>query len=323
MLLNTLIINFILFCTCFAAEPLTTPPSPPAPDWTEKARALWNDGLDAYQAGQYRKTIQKLEILLDQFPTDTHALESKYYLGQSYFQTSQWEVAVKKLQEFIEVAGISPLLGDARLYLGDSYIQLKKFTEAFLVSEEIVQMKSANETLKSKALFLRAQARLGLKQLADAEKSLLAFQSLAENDPELERQFSESHALTLKLKAEHCSRIPGENMLKEEILLQEIEKKSLCVMEMGVSLIRAAKRLEGKELPTLIRSVQDQWNALKNSCLSPPLDKGKLAPKLYEKAKQELSVKLVESCENTRKLLTEAFDRFPKLKSVGEKLQMK
>lgn len=311
-----------------APVPATSPAAPAQPqapslaaEELKKSQDLWNTGMEAFLARNYSQAITALTEYIEKYPGRANAVEARFYLGQSYLFDKKPAEAVKPLQAAIEAGGRAPFVAEARIYLGNAYLDQKKFTEAYLVSEEILARADVSNTMKAKGLMLRAHAQAGLKQNLEAEKTLSVFQNLAEKDPELESELANSYLVTLFLKANACDRLPSAKTLPEDQVLDQISRKGLCVLEMGNQLTRAARAIDAEELKPGLEALEMSWKSLVENCVTPPLEKGKRTKVQWEKAKQELSAKLKESCENTTKLLQQSLGTRESLKSFAGKLK--
>lgn len=310
--------------TAVPAAMETPKPTPPTLSQEELDRSLvlWNSGMEAFLARRYPDAIASLSQYLEKFPGQSNALEARFYLGQSYLFGKKPDEAVKKLQSYIEAAGKHPQVNEARIYLGTAYLDLKKNTEAYLVSEELLSQPELPTTLRAKSLMLRAHAQSGLKQNVEAEKTLSVFQSLAERDPELEQELATSYLVTLFLKANHCDRLPSAKALQEDQVLDQLGRKGLCILEMGNQLARASRKLAADELKSGVEAVEMSWKNLIQACQAPPLERGKKSKTQWAKAKQELAIRLRESCESTTKLLKQSLSSRENLKDYLNRFTM-
>lgn len=289
----------------------------------EKAKAseLWNKALEAFSARTYKSSIKLLTEYVEKYPGTPDSIEARYFLGQSYLFTKSAKEAIPYFTSVIEIRGRTVLGNEARCYLGQSYLDESKFTEAYLVSEELLSQDAIGPNLRAKALLIRAHAQVGLKQNVEAEKTLVAFQTVAESDPELERETAASFLVSLLLKENHCNSLPSEKALPEDQVMDQIARKGICILEMGTLLVKASKRLSGEELLLASESLTKSLSEYRKNCESPPLGRGKMNAARMKTARAELSEKLLDGYKNTEKLLKEAFRDRENLKSVLQKVQ--
>ncbi len=283
-----------------------------------KAEALWSEAMEKFSARNFKESVHLLGEYVDRYPGTPEAIDARYHLGQSHLFAKNPKAAIAPLQAVIEIRGKSMLANEARTYLGQAYLDDGRFTEAYLVSEELLTQESIGAHLRAKALLLRAHAQAGLKQNTEAEKTLVAFQAVAETDPELESETAHSFLVSLLLKANHCDALPSAKSLPEDQVMDQVSRKGVCILEMGTLLARASKKLSSEELlpagDALISSLQSYQAA----CANPPL-----TAKKGKRAKAELAKKLAEGCRSAERLLVEAFREREPLKSLIPKIQPK
>jgi hypothetical protein len=334
------LIALLCSVSAFAAAPTLTPT--PTPSTTpvvaadskrlvdqisaeEKAKAaeLWSTAMDKFAGRNFRESAKLLEDYVNRYPGTPESIDARYHLAQSYLFSKNPGSAIPSFLAVIEIRGRSELGNEARTYLGQSYLDASKFTEAYLVSEELLDQTELGENFRAKALLIRAHAQAGLGQNLEAEKTLVAFQAIAESDPELERETANSFLVSLLLKSNHCDALPSAKALPEDQVLDQMARKGICVLEMGTLLARAAKRLSGDEIMQAADTLASSLTLYRRACASPPLTAGKLGKAKFANAKKELTAKLKEGCANAEKLLLETFRDRENLKSVITKLQPK
>ncbi len=280
------------------------------------AESLWSDAMEKFATRDFKGAILLFTEYLNRFPGTAEAVDARAYLGQSHLFSKDPASAIAPLQSVVEVRGKTLLGNEARTHLGQAYLDSSRFTEAYLVSEELLSQETIGATLRAKALLLRAHAQAGLKQNLESEKTLVAFQAIAESDPELERETAHSFLVSLLLKANHCDALPTKKTLPEDQAIDQVSRKGICVLEMGTLLVRAAKKLSGEELVSGAETVLASLRGYQSVCLAPPISK-----KRGKAAAAELSKKLSEGCRSAEKLLAEAFRDRENLKPYLEKLQ--
>ncbi len=290
------------------AEDITpTPTQTPERVRTEEEKkeisALWNDAMEAFQARKYSKASEHLEKMIAKYPAEAQGQGARYYLGQSLLFSGKTRESIPQFQSSIEALGKTPESAEARLYLGRAYLDASQFTEAYLVSEEIIKITGVHSTYRSKALLLRAQAQVGLKQNVEAEKTLASFQAAADQDPELENELANSFLISLLLKGNRCNELPSSKTLSEEILVSELTRKSVCILEMAGMLSKGTRRLGAKEVKS---STEPLFTALEHFAAvakKPPLDLSKKKKKEAETAVNELKTRIYTEIESTRSLI--------------------
>ncbi len=301
-----------------APTPTATPTATPvvAAEEGAKAAALWSTAMEKFAARNFKAAIPLLEDYVNRYPGTPDSLDARYHLAQSYLFSKSPGTAIPSFIAVIEIRGKSDLGNEARTYLGQSYLDASKFTEAYLVSDELLDQKDLGATFRAKALLIRAHAQAGLGQNFEAEKTLVAFQTIAENDPELERETANSFLVSLLLKSNRCDALPSAKTLPEDQVLDQVARKGICVLEMGTLLVKAAKKLSNEEIfqaaDTLVGSLRNYHQV----CEAPPLAPGKMTKKKLTLARKELAEKLKEGCKNAEKLLLETFRDHENLKSV-------
>ncbi len=279
--------------------------------------------MEDFLARKYTPAITKLKKYLDLYPGEVNALDARFYLGQSYLFSKKPKEAVTYFQAFIEGGGKVPQVTEARHYLGTAYLDLNKFTEAYLVSEELLSQTDLSNHSRARALLLRAQAQTGLKQNFEAEKSLITFQTVAERDPELEVQLSESYLVSLDLKAAQCAKLPSAKALPEDQLMDQVFRKGLCVLEMGAALVKGSSKLDDSHLAEAGATLEGAWKKLQAACEKPSLAREKMSAKQYTQASREISQKLKESCDSTTLLLQQTLLTKENLKPISTRFTRK
>lgn len=291
----------------------------------EKAKAadLWSRAMDKFAAREFRGAAKLLEEYVNRYPGTPESVDARYHLAQSDLFTKNPGAAIPLFLSVIEIRGNSPLGNEARTYLGQSYLDAAKFTEAYLVSDELLAQKDLGATLRAKALLIRAHAQTGLGQNLEAEKTLVTFQTIAETDPELERETATSFLVSLLLKSNRCDALPSAKALPEDQVVDQMARKGICVLEMGTLLARAAKNLGDAEVAQAGDTLVGSIRSYRRACAKPPLARGKLSKAKFANAKKELAEKLQEGCRSAEKLLLETFRDRENLKSVITKLTTK
>jgi tetratricopeptide (TPR) repeat protein len=273
----------------------------------DRAAALWSSAMEKFAERSFGESADLFRSYVDRHPSFPEAVDARYYMAQSYLYSKRPKEAVPAFISVIEIRGNSPLGNEARTHLGQAYLDDGRFTEAFLVSEEILSQNVVGNTLRAKALLLRAHAQAGMKQDAEAEKSLLAFQAAADADPELERELSGSYLVSLLLKANRCDAFPSRKTLPEDQLIDQISRKGLCILEMGTLLVKAAKRLDENELLSGSEALESSVKDLRKHCTDPSLEVPKKARAKLKQAKKEVRAKIAPECSSSEKLLLESW----------------
>lgn len=288
-----------------------------------KAADLWSTAMEKFSARDFREAAKLLEDYLNRYPGTPEGLDARARLAESHLFAKNPNAAIPLFLSVIETRGRTDLGNEARVYLGQAYLDAAKFSEAYLVSEELLDQKDLGATFRAKALLVRAHAQAGLGQNLEAEKTLVAFQAIAESDPELERETANSFLVSLLLKANRCDALPSAKALPEDQLLDQMARKGICVLEMGTLLARAARRLRDEEIAQAVDTLASSLKAYRRACDSPPLAPGKIPAAKLATAKKELSEKLGEGRRNAEKLLLETFRDRENLKSAITKMQLK
>ena len=288
-----------------------------------KASELWSSAMEKFAARNFKGAIKPLEEYVNRYPGTPESVDARYHLAQCYLFSKNPTAAIPLFLGVIEIRGRSDLGNEARTYLGQSYLDASKFSEAYLVSDELLGQKELGVTFRAKALLIRAHAQAGLGQNFEAEKTLVTFQSVAENDPELERETATSFLVSLLLKSNRCDALPSGKSLPEDQILDQMARKGICVLEMGTLLARAAKKLSDEEIFQAADTLTGSVRGYRRACDAPPLAPGKMAKSKLVLAKKELAEKLKEGCVNAEKLIIEAFRDRDNLKSVITKMQSK
>lgn len=320
------------------AAPSPTPSSTPTPivaadakrlvdqisaEEAAKAAELWSTAMEKFAARNFRAAAKLLEEYVNRFPGTPESLDARYHLAQSHLFSKNPGAAIPVFLAVIETRGRSDLGNEARTYLGQSYLDDSKFSEAYLVSDELLDQKDLGGTFRAKALLIRAHAQAGLGQNLEAEKTLVAFQTVAESDPELERETANSFLVSLLLKSNRCDALPSAKAMPEDQILDQMARKGICVLEMGTLLARAARRLNDEEISQAADTLSISYRNYNRGCDTPPLAPGKLGKTKFANAKKELAEKLREGCRNVERLLVETFRDRDNLKSVITKIQTK
>ncbi len=313
----------------FAASPTPAPTDPKrlvdqvSAEESTKAAELWSTAMEKFAARNFKGATKLLEEYVNHYSGTPESVDARYHLAQSYLFTKNPDAAIPVFLSVIEIRGRSDLGNEARTYLGQSYLDASKFSEAYLVSEELLDQKELGATFRAKALLIRAHAQAGLGQNFETEKTLVAFQAIAENDPELERETANSFLVSLLLKSNRCDALPSGKTLPEDQILDQIARKGICVLEMGTLLARAAKKLGDDEIAQASETFVASLRNYRRVCAEPPLAPGKMPKTKLKIAKKELADKLQEGCRNAEKLLLETFRDRENLKTVITKMQSK
>lgn len=284
----------------------------------EKTRAteLWNKAMEKFAARKFRESVVDLQEYVNRYPGTPEALDARYHLGQSYLFMKSPLASIPIFISVIEMRGKSDLGNEARTYLGQAYLDAAKFTEAHLVSEELLTQENIGIFFRSKALLIRAHAQAGLNQNTEAEKTLSAFQAIADNDPELERETANSFLVSLLLKSNRCDSLPTGKSLPEDQIIDQMARKGICVLEMATLLARAAKKLTDDELSQAAETLSSSLREYRDACRAPPVTPVKVSKAKAKTAMKELLEKLGESCRSDEKLLRETFRDREKLRNI-------
>ncbi|GEM_PF-2689889 len=317
------LITLLFLNSAFAAPSPTPVPTPSVSATPDAATDLWNNAMEKFAARNFKGATKLLEDYVNRYPGTPDSIDARYHLAQCYLFTKNPKAAIPVFLAVVEIRGRTDLGNEARTYLGQSYLDASKFTEAYLVSDEILDQKEPGETFRAKALLIRAHAQAGLGQNLEAEKTLVAFQTVAESDPELEREIANSFLVSLLLKSNRCDGLPSAKALPEDQVMDQTARKGICVLEMGTLLARAAKRLSEEEISQAAETLSGSLKSYHRACEAPPLAPGKLGKAKWGSAKKELSEKLKEGCRNADRLLYETFRDRENLKSVIMKMQLK
>ena len=70
---------------------------------TRPAHELAQDGMEAYEAGNYSEAIETFERLKDWYPFSRYAILAELKLGDAHYQKSEYEDAVFAYEEFINL----------------------------------------------------------------------------------------------------------------------------------------------------------------------------------------------------------------------------
>lgn len=324
-------------CTAYAENGISALPSPSPSPMSEgkrlvdqvsaeekvKANELWNQAMEAFSARSYKTSAKLLGEYVEKYPGTVEAIDARYFLAQSHLFGKNAKAAIPFFTSVIEIRGRSALGNEARTYLGQSYLDESKFSEAYLVSEELLSQENLGSTFRAKALLLRAHAQAGLKQNFEAEKTLVAFQTVAESDPELEKETASSFLVSLLLKANHCDSLPSGKALPEDQVIDQISRKGVCILEMATLLVKASKRISEEELTTAGEALAASLSTYRKDCEAPPLAAGKLSASKAKVAKAELAEKLLEGYRSSEKLLAESFRERENLKLLLLKIKTK
>ena len=293
---------------CPEATPTPTPSPTPNPlqvrteEEKKEIRKLWNTAIDAFQARNFTEAIPVFEKLLAQYPAEATLQDVRSYLAQAYFSVKKYAEAIPTFQSALETKGKNDEGNELRLLLGQSYIELKKFTEAFLVSEELMSQPKLYSTYRAKALLLRAKAQIGLKKRTDAEKSLASFQAVSDRDPELENEISKAALIRLDLKKDQCDSYPTQTELSDEIFMDEISKKSICILEMIALGVKAAPKLTPLEFQELFQQLEGSFQSFLHTIQHPSLRVSRLKQKEAQTAIAEMQTQLKDEWNSLKKL---------------------
>ena len=150
--------------------PAQTPPPPAATDLT----ALYTEGTNAFQAGDYAKAASTLESLIAK-STPESPLESVYYLvGASYFNLQNYQKAASTLTTFLTKYPKSPQVGDAAFFLGQSLLKLGKKEEALAAYKRLEN----DPKWRDQVLLLRGNL---LKETGKLDEAISTLESLTKD----------------------------------------------------------------------------------------------------------------------------------------------
>lgn len=129
----------------------------------EKARKLFEKGLEHARAGDAARAAESLKEAVDLYPNFPIALNE---LGVQYLKLGQKDKAIETLKEAVK---LNPEAYGPRLNLGIAYLEAKKFPEA---EEQIREALKRNSALPTGHMYL-GLCLVRLSRYDEAEKELL------------------------------------------------------------------------------------------------------------------------------------------------------
>ena len=88
------------------------------------AEELWNAGVTAYNAEDWREAIRYFDRYVLVGGSDPRVIQARYYVGQAYFQQRQYVTAASELSRLAADLGRTDLADDARFLACRAYDEL-------------------------------------------------------------------------------------------------------------------------------------------------------------------------------------------------------
>jgi len=147
-----------------------------ASSWAQGTASLLNQGVEAYQEGDYAAAIEKFNQIIDQ---NAEAERAYYLRGVSYLQLGQLEKAVADYSNVIE---INPKNGDAYSDRGIAYTQLGNYERAIADYNRALELKpkQAQERIYLNRGIAYSQQRNLERAIADYTEAITINQEFAD-----------------------------------------------------------------------------------------------------------------------------------------------
>lgn len=294
-----------LIISVFLVTSLQAAPSSRGAAPASEAQVLWSEGKKAYESGDCKEAIRNLRRLVDRHPGTANGIDARGMLGRCYLRTGSPAEAIPFLKAYSSTRGTSLEGWLGRVDLGRAYLEAGKTHEALLEVHAATTAKVSKE-IQARALILKAQTHLFLKENLKAEKALSsARKSLSETkdlaSDTLKHMQSEISYLELALKARICERLGVQNPLAEGHVLGQMQRRGLCLEEAAVQFRKLAET--GLE-PWISRArdlMDKAFAAYQRAADAPPNPPGRFSASELKKYKTELSERLVREVEAARK----------------------
>lgn len=316
------IVGLLLINSSFAA-PVTQGPTS-----EEEAVILWSEGQKAYEEQRHMDAIHTLERLVARYPGQPGYVKAHFLLAKSFLALDRSQDAISPLKAFIELNPTREDSIQARLALGDAYVSTKKFQEAYLLGLELDRIFSkykASDDFIIENLLIKSRAQLGLKHEDQALASLSSAERMISPSTSLPVQ-GKTSLLSLKYKLKECSLLPTREHLREEQILDQLERKGLCLLEALLIYQKALKSQDQMASGKATEAMVEGFNQYRQACqeVPPPprIHKASQSPLTtrtpdeLRRYRQELKVVLQKNCkkniEKTLGLLSTWSHSWPK-----------
>jgi TolA-binding protein len=139
----------------------------------DEMKAMYAEGMAAFQKGDWPAAIEKLETLIKQLGgVDSAGLESTYYtLAAAYFNSNNYDKALDTFKTFQQKYPKSTQFIDASMAMAQCNLLLKKYAEAEKLFAGLETIPGRPD-LRDQALFLEASAYRDDKQIDKAIERL-------------------------------------------------------------------------------------------------------------------------------------------------------
>lgn len=292
-----------IFLTLLTLESHSLTPTSPSEDVSSQ----WSNAMEAVALRKTEESVFLLKAFIEKNHSDSRILDAQFYLGQSLVQLDKYEEALPYLKTFIETAGIKLERKEARLLLIKSYLGAEKYSEAKLSVEDFQQsLKEPNESDLARIYLYRAEAESGLKKGNDAEKNLTLFFAKANELPDLGEEITRASFIKIQIKALECDSYPSQKNLPEDQLLDQMKKKSICLLEISTLLNTMGKNPDPKRLDLGFYIYKKSLQSFFQTALDPSLLlTGKQTKDSLKKSKVEFTLKLLDEWKNLLKNIKE------------------
>lgn len=270
-------LSFFITIIAFSADP-------------NEAKILKERGYSYLKQGKFEEAALDLQRLIDLFPAEAGQTITLQKLGEAYLKSNQLAKSTEVLSSLIALDNKSIASLTTRLLLGESFIKQKKFSEAALTAQEILKRKPnppTPETIQVNALLLQSEAQFGLAQFDEAK---LSVQKAFEKIEKTSKPKPEMISKRLRIELALCDRLASQKGLTEEQLLDQLERRGLCLFDASV---HAKTNLNQKETWNTIREAYSRYADI---CRNPPEPEGKRNEAQLEAFKKEFAQKSVPEC---------------------------
>lgn len=293
------------------------PSSSIGPTSKEEAQVIWTNGKKAFQNEQWQEAVNYLTRYIDRYPAAPNFSEAHLLLGKALLFLARPKEAIKPIRYFISFNQNTIAAKRAQIDLCEAYLQMKKYHEALLTADEIIKKKLKTglitPDLIAEALLYKAKALINLERDSNAQTSLTAAKKEIENiapgslTEQREYLLGQSLFVELWLKGKECGRLASKSGLSEDQVINQIERRGICLHEEALILAKALELPESTAQRMSLDSYLKDMQTFAKACKSPPARTGKLTQQQIQRYKKELSELLLPKCKAKQTEVIELF----------------
>ena len=215
----------------FAEEaPLTGPA-------TINPNQIFQDGMTAFNLGDYKKAVASLESLIALAPEESQLEPAWYTLGASYFNLQQYPKSIEVLKKYLEKYPKSKRISQAVYSLARASMMNKDYTGA----QGFFKQLEKDPKMREQVLFDEGMA---FRAAGQTEEAIIAFEKLTGQEIITTRMANSAILLTeLYVKKHDASKAVAllQRLQKNVALVDNVVRLNSLAVELGDSMIEEQK----------------------------------------------------------------------------------